>query len=360
MKQAQLLILFLIFFAANLYAGGNDTSSAVVLYGDEFLFDKVEDLDREEVQAYRDSLYASGAGSQELIDQIDLYLQIPDMSEQRIYQVIDSLFQSEHLPYPLINQINRFVANRTHTAQDLRDTFPHPAHNIYGSWNTAIPHPYPAERLAAQDSVSKIRLCGTPQLQKYHHPFSGPVTSKYGYRHEFGRTHKGVDIDLQVWDTVKSAFPGMVRLSRYYSGYGRVVVVRHFNGLETLYAHLHRFEVEPGDLVDAGDPIGLGGSSGNSTGSHLHWEIRYKGFPLDPHTFIDFEHETLKNDTLVLKKIPRGFASFPEGAVFHEVEKGEFLYKIANRYGTNVQTLCELNGIRRNKTLRVGEKLRVI
>ena len=341
-------------------AGGSDTTAAKVLYGDQFLFDKVEDLSLEDAKAYRDSLYESGSGSADLIDQIDLYLNIPNMNDDQVFSVIDSLFQLDTVPYPLVNQINRYVAEKQAPADDILDTFPHPAHQIYQSWNTDIPHPYPAERLAIHDSVLNLRLTGTPQLQNYVHPHSGKVSSKYGYRAEFGRVHKGVDIALNRWDTVRTAFPGMVRMARYYGGYGRVVVVRHFNGLETLYAHLHRINVKAGDIINAGDVIGRGGSSGHSTGSHLHWEIRYKGFPLDPHTFIDFEAKELESDTLVLKKTRHGFAAFPRGSEFHEVERGDYLYKIAKKYGTNVSELCKLNGIRRNKPLRIGEKIRVI
>ena len=112
--------------------------------------------------------------------------------------------------------------------------------------------------------------------------------------------------------------------------------------------------------MNAGDLIGLGGSSGRSTGSHLHWEIRFRGVPLNPQTFIDFDNKQLESDTLVLKPTRHGYAAFPSGTQFHQVKRGDFLYKIAKQYGTTINTLCKLNGIKRNKPLQVGEKLRVI
>ena len=167
-------------------------------------------------------------------------------------------------------------------------------------------------------------------------------------------------MDLEVWDTVRTAFPGMVRVAKYYGGYGRVVVVRHYNGLETLYAHLHRLKVEPGDTIQAGDLIGLGGSSGHSTGSHLHFECRFKGVPINPLAFIDYKSQSLVSDTLVLKKTKYGYAAFPKGTQFYVVESGDNLYEIAQRFGTTIYKLAELNGIRRNQYLIIGQALRVI
>ncbi|MBL4623816.1 MAG: peptidoglycan DD-metalloendopeptidase family protein, partial [Flavobacteriales bacterium] len=147
---------------------------------------------------------------------------------------------------------------------------------------------------------------------------------------------------------------------KYYGGYGRVVVVRHYNGLETLYAHLHRLKVETGDTVKAGDLIGLGGSSGHSTGSHLHFECRFKGVPINPLAFIDYETQSLLGDTLVLKKTKYGYAAFPKGTKFYVVESGDSLYEIAKRFGITTHKLAELNGLRRNQYLIVGQSLRVI
>src|SRR6185436_10574564 len=171
--------------------------------------------------------------------------------------------------------------------------------------------------------------------------------------------HNGVDIDLEVWDTVRTAFPGIVRFAGTYGGFGRLVVVRHFNGLETFYAHLHRIKVKPGDEVDGGDLVGLGGSSGHSTGSHLHFEVRFKGVPIDPGKLIDLEDGLLWSDRLVLNRTRYNYAAYPMGTRFHTVEKGEHLYAIAERYGASIDDLCELNGITRRTRLRAGQQLLV-
>jgi murein DD-endopeptidase MepM/ murein hydrolase activator NlpD len=151
----------------------------------------------------------------------------------------------------------------------------------------------------------------------------------------------------------------VVRYAGTCGGFGRLVVVRHYNGLETYYAHLHRLKVKSGDVVDAGDVIGLGGNSGHSTGSHLHFEVRFKGIPIDPSHLIAVADGELLCDTLVLKKTRWSYAAYPMGTRFHTVGKGEHLYAIAEQYGTSIDALCELNGISRRTHLRIGQRLMV-
>lgn len=119
----------------------------------------------------------------------------------------------------------------------------------------------------------------------FHLPIKGRLTSGYGYRPKFGRVHKGIDIGLNIGDTVRNALPGVVtKVSYEEKGYGNYVIVTHSGGYETRYAHMTRSIVSPGQQLKAGQAVGLGGSTGNSTGPHLHFEIRYKGEALDPLT----------------------------------------------------------------------------
>lgn len=140
-------------------------------------------------------------------------------------------------------------------------------------------------------------------VSEYTTPTPGHVTSNYGYRSRFGRMHYGIDLKLQVGDTVRAAFTGKVRLTKYEGrGYGYYVVIRHDNGLETVYGHLSRFLVKPNQFVKAGDPIALGGNTGRSTGAHLHFETRYLGIPINPAAIIDFENGVPHKDLFAFDK----------------------------------------------------------
>lgn len=140
-------------------------------------------------------------------------------------------------------------------------------------------------------------------VSDYVAPVTGHVTSNYGYRARFRRNHYGIDLKLQIGDTVRAAFPGKVRLTKYEGrGYGYYVVVRHPNGMETVYGHLSRFLVKPDQEVKAGEPIALGGNTGRSTGPHLHFETRYLGIPINPAAIIDFENGVPHKDIFAFDK----------------------------------------------------------
>ncbi|MBQ7854646.1 MAG: M23 family metallopeptidase [Muribaculaceae bacterium] len=124
----------------------------------------------------------------------------------------------------------------------------------------------------------------------FHMPVPGKVTSAYGYRPKFRRMHRGVDMRLRTGDEVCAAFSGRVRIVNYEAnGYGNYVVIRHDNGLETVYGHLSKHMVKRGDYVEAGQTIGLGGNTGRSFGAHLHFETRYMGVAINPADIINFE-----------------------------------------------------------------------
>lgn len=292
-----------------------------------------------------------------------LYKSISELSGERIISMIDSLLELDDMPIDLIKEINDYAEDKLlehnfyNSLTYYYDNSAIPANSTYGKWDTKNISPY-IDDITKNDSSLILTLTDPENNCNFVAPLKSPViTSNYGWRN--GRNHSGIDLDLQVWDPVVAAFDGMVRVALYHPGYGRVVVIRHYNGLETLYAHLHRFKVKAGDIVEAGQVIGLGGSSGHSTGSHLHFEVRYKGKTLNPKNIISFKKNKLISDSLELIKHKWDYTALPVGVDYYTIEKGDYMYKIAHKYGLTVSELCELNGIKRNKVLIVGRKLRI-
>ena len=169
-----------------------------------------------------------------------------------------------------------------------------PAKSIYFIWDNDRINPYNFSPNNFVDSV-KITVADFSTQEFFIPPIRTFVTSDYGPRwHQY---HFGIDLHLRIGDTVVSAFDGVVRIVRVSQGYGNVVVIRHNNGLETVYGHLSKHLVYPNQEVKAGQPIALGGNTGRSTGPHLHFETRYLGIPINPRDFIDFSTFTLKSNT---------------------------------------------------------------
>jgi len=306
----------------------------------------------------KDTVQALVVSSVESNSSIDLN----ELSGNEIIAMIDSLLDLDAIPAQLVREINDYAESKLlkHdfyvSLTGFYDESIYPSQSMYKSWDTYNLYPY-QESLRKDDDEVKLIIQDSLNFCNFIPPIKGLITSNFGWRD--GRNHNGMDIDLQVWDPVVASFDGMVRISRYHPGYGRVVVIRHYNGLETLYAHLHRLKVKPGDIVGAGDVIGLGGSSGKSTGSHLHYEVRFKGKPLNPRSLIDFNNNCLISDSLKLIKTKWSYTPIPLGVEYHTVKRGDNLYDIARKYGTSISNLCLMNGIQRNRILRVGQKLRV-
>ena len=191
----------------------------------------------------------------------------------------------------------------------------------------------------------------------YTPPICGIVTSNYGWRDK--RMHKGIDIDLNKGDKVLAAFDGMVRIARRGNGFGNVVIVRHYNGLETVYAHLSKIKVKAGQTVTSGTLLGLGGMTGHATGTHLHFEVRYMGHALNPANFISFTEGKTLNDTLTIRKSKYGIAAFPSDAEVYTVQRGDSWYEIAKRYGLTSAQMKTLNGTDKRFYLKVGQKIRI-
>lgn len=188
-------------------------------------------------------------------------------------------------------------------------------------------------------------------------PVIGKTNSKFGWRR--GRVHSGIDLDLETGDPVGAMLDGIVQKAQYTGGYGNLVVVQHENGLETYYAHLSKIKVEPGQKVESGEIIGLGGSTGRSTGPHLHFEIRYKGAAFDPSYLIDFDKKELRTSDLALEKSTFKVINEKASVKYYTVRSGDTLSKIASKNGTSVNAICKLNGISSKKVIKPGQRLRI-
>ncbi|WP_109831060.1 peptidoglycan DD-metalloendopeptidase family protein [Reichenbachiella versicolor] len=228
----------------------------------------------------------------------------------------------------------------------------------YSTWSSTDVNPYHIDGEKFKDTLrlplifEKPNLAWSLPLEKIE------VTSPFGLRR--WKWHYGDDFRLVVGDSVRASFDGVVRISKYnYRGYGHYVLVRHYNGLETLYGHLSKRAVKVGDIIKAGEAVGLGGNTGRSTGPHLHYEIRYEGNAIDPEEIFDYEALTIKADTLEIT--PNTFSYLKEARKirFHRVRSGDTLSGIAYRYGISINKICRLNGIRRTSILRIGQRLRI-
>lgn len=246
-------------------------------------------------------------------------------------------------------------------------------------WDTTTLFPYKDVDMSGMPKSVVIDLVDS--LTSYHCPYQGSVhpRGKYGPRRR--RQHQGVDLPLKMGDPVYATFCGRVRISEYNKGgYGNLVIIRHDNGLETYYGHLSERMVEPDQWVEAGQIIGLGGSTGRSTGPHLHFETRYYGQSFDPERLIDFKNGTLSRETFLLKKsffsiysnagqdfddeianeeLDKKEAAEKAAMQYHRIKSGDTLGAIARRYGTTVTNICRLNGIKSTTILRLGKSLRV-
>ena len=241
---------------------------------------------------------------------------------------------------------------------EARENLMFPADELYGEWTNEWVNPFRGKKVDMPDSC--VIDCSAFVL-----PIDTMirVTSKYGPRRR--RMHKGVDLKVQIGDTIRAAFDGKVRIKNFERrGYGYYLVVRHPNGLETVYGHLSKFLVGVNDIVHAGDPIALGGNTGRSTGSHLHFETRFLGQALNPADNIDFESCAPHQDQYVFHNVKINgrksniYTSSNEQMVYHRVKSGDTLGKIARMYGTTVNELCRLNGLKGTSMLRIGQSIR--
>ena len=248
--------------------------------------------------------------------------------------------------------------------------------DVYGSnWLNYGQDPY---GIALADLPDQWSIWCVDSLDQFCCPHKTTVYSKFGMRR--GRKHQGVDLPLKVGTPVYAAFTGKVRISKEWGAYGQAVVIRHENGIETLYAHLSKRLVSENQWVNAGDVIGYGGSTGRSSGPHLHFETRYKGYAFDPQWLIDFKTGQLRQRLFILKKkyfnatstYEQNFddeakneaddkkeAAAREAMRWYTIKSGDTLSAIAVRNKTTVRELCRLNNITPTTILKIGRKIRV-
>ena len=255
-----------------------------------------------------------------------------------------------------------------------------PAADLYNDWENHYAH----RETALPDTF-------TIDLRGFCMPTDSRVlTSNFGAR--WGRQHKGLDIKVYTGDTIRAAFSGKVRVVRYEAnGYGNFVVIRHYNGLETIYGHMSKHLVVPDQDVKAGEPIGLGGNTGRSTGSHLHFETRLCGVALNPALMFDFRNQDVTGDFYTFRKdsysresmlatrlrgvngkttsladnqlmteatAKKSRSTAARDSRYHKVKKGETLSAIARKRGTTVNAICRLNRISQTTKLRPGQVLK--
>jgi len=314
---------------------------------------------------------------------------IEKMSDNELMLLIDRMFEAPYVPPGLWSQVMMETAKRNLNNIDKQDFNPdlsysrkegylhveklmadsvspvsdssmlylYPASTYYSEWDEDIATLFKDQFTSGASYTIELE---NAEFGCFKMPSWGPLSSPFGWRHN--RYHKGIDIQLRKGDTVSCAFDGMVRFAQKKGGYGNVVIVRHYNGLETVYAHLSKIKVSEGDVVGAGDLIGLAGNTGHSTGPHLHFEVRFMGAPVNPQYFISFDYGNLLFNTVSFRKNKSGLLSaFNPDTEFHTVVKGETFAEIANHYGTTTQKLRAMNGLAPKQYVRLkqGQTLRV-
>ena len=233
----------------------------------------------------------------------------------------------------------------------------YPAYSLYPDWNNQRVHAF-SKSVVIPDTfrIDMTGFCMPTTNTK--------ITSKFGPRRR--RMHNGIDVKVYIGDTIRSAFSGKVRMVKYERrGYGKYVVIRHDNGLETIYGHLSKQLVNEDQYVEAGEVIGLGGNTGRSTGSHLHFETRFLGQAINPALLFDFEKQDIVADSYMFMKGKNRYRRSSSSAVaaggdiqYYKVRRGDSLSRISKKTGVSIDRLCKLNGITRRTTLRINQVLK--
>lgn len=237
----------------------------------------------------------------------------------------------------------------------LNESYIVPSMDMYPKWENTGVH-----FTATLPDSFKIDLTG------YVMPTTNrKITDIFGYRPRRRRVHNGLDIKVAKGDTIYAAFDGKVRITAYQRrGYGHYVVVRHNNGIETLYAHLSKKLVIENQNVKAGEPIGLGGNTGRSTGAHLHFETILLGKCIDPALLFDFTNQTTTGESYVYRRPGSKYLENGKEKIagpepkYHKVKQGDTIERIARKHGVPQRTILKLNGLKANSIIRPGQRIR--
>ncbi len=272
-----------------------------------------------------------------------------------------------------MNEVDSMIMNETEIIDKIfleEQTLSFPSPVWYG-------HNFSDSRVRVQnislDSLpDEISITLIKKETEFCFPVKNSITSSYGWRERWNRPHRGIDICLKTGDPVQCCFDGIVRIARSMGAYGNLIVVRHYNGLETVYGHLSQIKVKPRQVVKAGTVLGLGGSTGRSTGPHLHFEVRFQYEAFDPEWILDFNNYALRTRKLYLDKTyfgitkpknKREYASYKADKSiiqeeeyknnvkkieyreprFHVAKKGDTWAKLSEKYQVSIRRLKRLN-----------------
>ncbi|MEI8202636.1 MAG: M23 family metallopeptidase [Bacteroidota bacterium] len=282
----------------------------------------------------------------------------PDNPDSLIFESLNDSIDIVSNFYDFTDSL-AFLFSKDSSEVDYEDILmEHPSDSVYLSWDNENTH-YPKIDFSNKADTTILILADNIK-HFFVNPFDGQVTSQFGMRRY--RYHYGTDINLATGDSVRCAFDGKIRITKRSRSYGYVIVVRHPNGLETLYAHLSKILVDTNQEVRAGDVIALGGNTGRSRGSHLHFEIRYLGSPINPEQIVNFQQRKLISDTLYLTKEYFNYRKSIQSlknAKYYKVKSGDTLSGIAAKFRTSVANLRKINRLTKKSVIRAGRRLRV-
>ncbi len=296
------------------------------------------------------------------------------MKSLRIFFFLLCLSINNHGQIDTYFEIDKKIMNQVILQDSLKDIKKDSLSNLWltKNWNTSTYNPYRKET-----QIIPFNIIFTDSI--YNSPIERKkvITSRYGWRNR--RAHKGIDIDIITGDNIMAMFDGKVRYVNSTKGHGKVVIIRHYNGLETLYAHLSKQSVKVNDIVKKGQVIGKGGETGNARGSHLHLEVSFKGIYIHPEYLFDFgEKNKIRSKNIWVTKNwitpylhnSKRQSSISICATYEEaiqsnrkrkevyvVRKGDTLSKISTKHHVSITSICKTNAIRKTSILKVGQKL---